>query len=220
MESFCLGCDLANFRLSPTSALSSLDYKVSDLQNKFNKLKFKSDKKSEYLRVLTVEAEKNAIKKNCIEVFSKEEQRQRFLENEIHKTGLKMMEADMVRKKYDIILDMLKQERTGYISQIEILEENWENQTKDVRRLDGEYKEACVYRDTERAELKEKELKFACEAKERERSVLESKRVMKERRELFRGVDHLLMGSTSSRHEISSSVTDSMIRDEDKMVKC
>ena len=126
----------------------------------------------------------------------------------------------MVRKKYDIILDMLKQERTGYISQIEILEDNWETQNTDVGRLDGEYKEACVYRDTERAELKEKELKFACEAKERERSVLESKRVMKERRELFRGVDHLLMGSTSSRHEISSSVTDSMIRDEDKMVKC
>ena len=220
MESFGLGYDLVNFRLSPTSALSSLDYKVSDLQNKFNKLKFKSQKKSEYLRVLNVEAEKNAIKKDYIPEFSKEEQRQRFLENEIHKTGLKMMEADMVRKKYDIILDMLKQERTGYISQIEILEDNWESQNTDVGRLDGEYKEACVYRDTERAELKEKELKFACEAKERERSVLESKRVMKERRELFRGVDHLLMGSTSSRHEISSSVTDSMIRDEDKMVKC
>ena len=61
-----------------------------------------------------------------------------------------MMEADMVRKKYDIILDMLKQERTGYISQIEILEDNWESQNTDVGRLDGEYKEACVYRDTER----------------------------------------------------------------------
>ena len=126
----------------------------------------------------------------------------------------------MVRKKYDIILDMLKQERTGYISQIEILEENWENQTKDVRRLDGEYKEACVYRDTERAELKEKEFSFASEAKDRERSVLESKRAMKDRRDLFRGVDHLLMGSTSSRHDISSSVTDSMIREGEKMVKC
>ena len=32
----------------------------------------------------------------------------RFLENEIHKTSLKMMEGDMVRKKYDVILDMLK----------------------------------------------------------------------------------------------------------------
>ena len=193
---------------------------MSDLQNKFNKLKFKSDRKSEYLRVLTVESEKNAIKKDYIPEFSKEEQRQRFLENEIHKTGLKMMEADMVRKKYDIILDMLKQERTGYISQIEILEDNWETQNKDVRQLEGEYKEACVYRDTERAELKEKEFIFASEAKERERSVLESKRTMKERRDLFRGVDHLLMGSTSSRQEISSSVTDSMIREGEKTVQC
>ena len=62
--------------------------------------------------------------------FTREEQRQRFLENEIHKTTLvhtvqqypfhsqcflyqKMMEADMVRKKYDIILDMLRQVRTA-----------------------------------------------------------------------------------------------------------
>jgi hypothetical protein len=34
----------------------------------------------------------------------------RVLENEIHKTSLKMMEADMVRKKYDVILEMLKKE--------------------------------------------------------------------------------------------------------------
>ena len=32
----------------------------------------------------------------------------RFLENEIHKTNLKMMEAVMVRKKYDFIKDLLK----------------------------------------------------------------------------------------------------------------
>ena len=40
-----------------------------------------------------------------------EEQRQRFLENEIHKTSLKMMESDMVKKKYQIIHDMLKKVR-------------------------------------------------------------------------------------------------------------
>jgi hypothetical protein len=39
----------------------------------------------------------------------------RFLENEIHKTSLKMMEADMVRKKYDVILEMLKKERAHNI---------------------------------------------------------------------------------------------------------
>ena len=32
----------------------------------------------------------------------------RYLENEINKTSLKMMEADMVKKKYAVILEMLK----------------------------------------------------------------------------------------------------------------
>ena len=205
-------------RLSPTSALTSLDYKVSDLQNKFNKLKYRAGKKSEYLRVLTLETEKNKSRNDAIKEFSKEEQRQRFLENEIHKTGLKMMEADMVRKKYDIILDMLKQERMGYISQIETLEDSAHTQSKDVERLEVEYKEACVYREDARAELKEKEFSFAGDAKERERSMIESKRAMKERTDLFRSVDQLLMGSTSSKHDISSSIT-SIIRDGEKMVK-
>ena len=197
--------------------MSSLDYKVSDLQNKFNKLKFRSEKKSEYLRVLSLELEKNDRHHDGIKEFSKEEQRQRFLENEIHKTGLKMMEADMVRKKYDIILDMLKQERMGYISQIETLEDSSRHQQRDVQRLEAEYKEACLYREEARAELKEKEIRIAGDTKERERSMMETKRAMRERTDLYRSVDQLLMGSTSSRHDISSSIT-SIIREADKMV--
>ena len=205
------------FRLSPTSALSSLDYKVSDLQNKYNKLKFRAEKKSEYLRVLTSESEKNDRHQDGIKEFSKEEQRQRFLENEIHKTGLKMMEADMVRKKYDIILDMLKQERMGYISQIETLEDSSNNQQRDVKRLEAEYKEACLYREEARAELKEKEIRIVGDTKEREKSLVETKRAMKERTDLSRSVNQLLMDSSSSRHDVSSSIT-SIIRDGDKMV--
>ena len=64
--------------------------------------------------------------------FTKDDQRQRFLENEIHKTTLKMMEADMVRKKYDVILDMLKQERLSYMSQIEELESVKRKQAQEV----------------------------------------------------------------------------------------
>ena len=108
---------------------------MSDLQNKFNKLKFKSEKKSEYLRVLTAEAEKNAIKKGFIEEFSKEEQRQRFLENEIHKTGLKMMEADMVRNKYDLIHDMLRKEKMYYSKQQAQLDEVLQQKNKELGKL-------------------------------------------------------------------------------------
>ena len=73
---------------------------------------------------------------------SKEDARQRFLENEIHKTTLKMTEvifnydldnrnrlffqrkvklfiqADMVKKKYELILSMLKNERLTYFNQV------------------------------------------------------------------------------------------------------
>ena len=68
---------------------------------------------------------------NMIEIFlflkvftiPEEEQRQRYLENEIHKISLKMMEGEMVRKKYDIIHDMLKKEQIHYARQQIQLEE-------------------------------------------------------------------------------------------------
>ena len=116
-----------------------MDYKVADLQKTYNKIRFRAGQKAEYLSLLTAEISKGEKEVDSLGIaeFSKDEQRQRYLENEIHKTGLKMMEADMVRKKYDIILDMLKQERMGYITQIENLEKNCNSQQKDVKKLEG-----------------------------------------------------------------------------------
>lgn len=141
--------------------------------------------------------------------ITKEEQRQRFLENEIHKTSLKMMEADMVRKKYDVILDMLKQERMGYITHIELLETNCKSQQKDVEKLENEYKEACDYREEARTELKDKELELINEGKDRDRQLNEAKRAMKGRKDLFKSVDYLLMGSTASSKHDGSNISDS-----------
>ena len=63
---------------------------------------------------------------------SQSEQRERYLENEIHKTSLKMMEGDMVRKKYDIILNMLKKEQMHYTRQTKQLESVIIQQIKDT----------------------------------------------------------------------------------------
>ena len=52
---------------------------------------------------------------------SPEGQRLRFLENEIHKTNLKLMEGDTIKKKYTSILDMLKKERLTFSNQLEVL---------------------------------------------------------------------------------------------------
>ena len=60
-----------------------------------------------------------------------EQQRQRYLENEIHKITLKMMEGEMVRKKYDIIHDMLKKEHVHYARQQMQLEEVLNQQQKE-----------------------------------------------------------------------------------------
>ena len=212
-SSFCIWNNV--FRLSPNSALSSLDYKVADLQKKYNKIRYRAGKKAEYLSILKSEVNKMESETCETREITKEEQRQRFLENEIHKTSLKMMEADMVRKKYDIILDMLKQERMGYITQIESLENICKGQSKDVSRLEGEYKEACEFRDEARADLKEKEVDYASEGKDREKSLIETKRAMKDRKDLFKSVDHLLMGSVaSSKHDGSSNMSDSMMRED------
>ena len=44
----------------------------------------------------------------------------RFLENEIHKTNLKLMEGETIKKKYSSILDMLKKERLTFTNQLEV----------------------------------------------------------------------------------------------------
>ena len=199
----------------------TLDYKVADLQKKLNKLRFRSERKADYLKLLTTEVRKMEHENIGVGEFTKEEQRQRFLENEIHKTTLKMMEADMVRKKYDVILDMLRQERLSYMTQIEELELNNISQLKEVEHLDGEYKEACEYRDEARAETKEWEVSYQAENKERERNLIETKRAMKDRKEMFKTVDHLLMGSAaSSNKDASSSVSDSIREGEGEKEVC
>ena len=54
------------------------------------------------------------------------------MENEIHKTTLKMMEADMVRKKYDVIDDMLRREQMHYTKQQNELEDVLKQQKKEL----------------------------------------------------------------------------------------
>ena len=58
-------------------------------------------------------------------------QRQRYLENEIHKISLKMNEADMVRNKYDVIHDMLRREKMYYARQQTQLEGVLKQQNKE-----------------------------------------------------------------------------------------
>ena len=66
---------------------------------------------------------------------SPEGQRLRFLENEIHKTNLKLMEGETIKKKYMTILDMLKKERLTFGNQIEGLEAQLKKQDEEIDKL-------------------------------------------------------------------------------------
>ena len=54
------------------------------------------------------------------------------MENEIHKISLKMMEADMVRNKYDLIHEMLRKEKVYYTKQQSQLEEEITLKNKEL----------------------------------------------------------------------------------------
>ena len=131
-----------------------LDYKVSDLRRQLDKLRSKNNSHSKYLDLLHSESRKMkeerdndvrpTVNSELNDIFSiqgknftmtEEEQRQRFLENEIHKITLKMMEGEMVRKKYDVIHDMLKKEQVHYARQQMELEAVIKIQQKELGEL-------------------------------------------------------------------------------------
>ena len=60
-----------------------------------------------------------------------------------------------------------------------------------------------------RTELKDKELELINEGKDRDRQLNEAKRAMKGRKDLFKSVDYLLMGSTASSKHDGSNISDS-----------
>ena len=84
----------------------------------------------------------------------------RYLENEIHKTNLKLNEADMIKKKYELILDMLKKERLNYTKQITKMESFEAEQMKEIATLEKDYEEAVEFRDEIRGEQKDWEDHF------------------------------------------------------------
>ena len=67
--------------------------------------------------------------------MGKSEERKRFLDNEIHKTMMKVMEAEMVQSKLENILSMLKKERLTYSSSIEELEDFMREQKGEITQL-------------------------------------------------------------------------------------
>ena len=111
------------------------------MRKKLNKLRYVTNTKREKIASLMREYEKvvtiNAEIEKAEEILedSAEGQRLRFLENEIHKTNLKLMEGETIKKKYMAILDMLKKERLTFGNQLEGLESALKKQDDEIAKL-------------------------------------------------------------------------------------
>ena len=121
----------------------------------------------------------------------------RYLENEIHKTNLKLNEADMIKKKYELILDMLKKERLNYTKQISKMELFEAQQMKEIASLEKDYEEAVEFRDEIRGEQKDWEDHFTQQTKTRHTKVAETKKVVKERKEIFNSLETIFSKTES-----------------------
>ena len=114
----------------------------------------------------------------------------RFLENEIHKTNLKLMEGETIKKKYTSILDMLKKERLTFSNQLEALESTIKKQDDEIDRLKNTqkvikiikpnwlvkcYQAALSTRDVARTSQQKQEVSLLSEGKDRDKKLSENR---------------------------------------------
>lgn len=183
------------------TSIKSLDYKVANLKKKLNKLKYKREERELYLSSLRAKRDKlkevigDASKEDDLAVETDE----RYFENEIHKTSLKLTEADMVKKNYNIILDMLKKENLSYTKQINQLETFEGKQSQDIEVLEKDYEEAVTYREEMRTEQKDWEDHFGKENKLRNMKIVETKKSVKEKREIFNSLETMFNKSEGTK---------------------
>ena len=187
--------------LLSNTAIKSLDYKVANLKKKLNKLKYKREEQELYLSTLRSKQEK--LKKIIGDPAQADdpttETDERYFENEIHKTSLKLTEADMIKKKYNDILDMLKKENLSYTKQVNQLETFEGKQSKDIEILEKDYEESVTYREEMRAEQKEWEDHFGKENKLRNMKIVETKKSVKERKDIFHSLETMFNKSEGTK---------------------
>ena len=129
---------------------------------------------------------------------SEEGQRLRFLENEIHKTNLKLMEGETIKKKYASILDMLKKERLTFGNQLESLEFQLKRQEEEISKLKKTHQAALVTRDLARQNQHKKEIALLAEGKEREKRLIEYRKTAEDRKNYFESMERHMFASRTS----------------------
>ena len=116
-----------------------------------------------------------------------------------------MTEAVMIRKKYELIRDMLKKERLKYSKQINKMESFQAKQMVEISSLERDYEEAVTFRDEIRGEQKEWEDLFTEKLIGRHSKVTETKKLLKEKKEIFNSLETIFSKTESDRKPGSDS---------------
>ncbi|TRY80512.1 hypothetical protein TCAL_10729, partial [Tigriopus californicus] len=203
-------------RKTGDDAVETLDYKVADLRKQLDKLKFKTKQKTtkidqllrEYAKVVAMKSETERSE-DLLE-DSEDGQRLRFLENEIHKTNLKLMEGETIKKKYNTILDMLKKERLTFGNQLENLEGTLKKQDDEIVKLKKTHQASIVTRDLARQNQHKKEVALLSEGRERERRLIEYRKTAEDRKNYFESMErHMFASKTSVKETGRESISTS-----------
>ncbi|PNF16323.1 hypothetical protein B7P43_G10836, partial [Cryptotermes secundus] len=152
-----------------------LDCKASDLKKKLDWLHHESDKCEKKLKLLADEyhtllnrkamrqEKQHAQAVKSVEICS--------LENQIHRVEMNLMEAEHVRKKYQIIQGSLLDDSVAFESSLVKIEEAIRKQESEIRHLKAVYGEALGLRDATKGTLVRQELSAVNMAKVREKEV-------------------------------------------------
>lgn len=163
-----------------------LDCKASDLKKKLDQLHHESGKCEKKLKVLADEYHTLLSRK----AMRQEKQHTRAvksveicsLENQIHRVEMNLMEAEHVRKKYQIIQGSLLEDSVAFESSLVKIEEAIRKQESEIRHLKAVYGEALGLRDVTKGTLVRQELNAVNMAKVREKEVQDLRFQVDERR--------------------------------------
>ena len=111
----------------------------------------------------------------------------------------------MIRKKYEVIQDMLKKERLKYTKQINKMESFLAKQVVEITSLEKDYEEAVQFRDEIRGEQKEWEDLFTEKLLSRHSKLTETKKNLKDRKEIFNSLETIFSKTESDRKPGSDS---------------
>ncbi|XP_015593816.1 myosin heavy chain, striated muscle [Cephus cinctus] len=189
-----------------------LDQVISKLENdnvrlrrKLDLVRYRSEQQQnklasllrEYEELMMADRSRRRIGKETYDPLKK---RIIVLENELHKSSIVQMEADMVRKKYRCVRSGLKSDGAIYASALENLKGSIDEQKREIERLEGVKKEASKLGDVTRAALAREELEALNTSKERDCVILDYRQRVEDRKlELERLERMIFPGTVSTR---------------------